>query len=953
MLAQSAGQPLQSFAFGTFVLIPGKHLLLENDGPVRIGGRALDILTVLVKRPGELVSKQELMSQVWPKLVVEEANLKVNMATLRRVLGGTGGEAQYIATVVGRGYRFVAPVRTFNSSDPAPSSHGPALRKHNLPLSATRILGRDDVIAAIRQELFESRLVSIVGPGGIGKTTVALAVADQMVGAYRDGIWIVELAPLKDPSLVPNAIATATGLAAHSANMLAALSEYLRDREMLLLLDSCEHVIDAVAAAASRILAEAPAIKVLLTTREPLRLRGERVRRLAMLEVPVVTGGLTAQQALTFPAVQLFVDRATDRLESFALDDANAPMIGEICRKLDGLALAIELAATRIDAFGVSELLRQLDDRLGLLKGHRAAAERHRTLAATIDWSYELLSASERTLLRRLAVFAGGFTLASACAVAADEKSARAQVVDDLASLVAKSLVTPEERDAGMEYRLLDTTRSYAMEKLATGQEMVPTRQRHAKHFLDVAEEAGAQVDALPRDTWLSRHVGRIGDVRDALAWTFGDGADAALGMALTVATIPFWEQLSLLEECRIAVERALEARFDANRDAGQSCTLLLALGASVLYTRGPLPEVKAALEKALELAEQAGDSRTQLECLRGLSEYDLWTGHARSALTVADRIRGVAAARGDAKSGDNADAQAGSALRYLGNLAASQEHLENIVGRPVRQAASRFEFDQYVAALGSLAAVLWLRGFPEQAIAMAIRQRKEAEASHHAVPLSSAIVHTTLGIASFVGDQQWADELMHFIEKHTVDHHLDVWQAMATCARGRWLLDRSEPFELEGFRRAMAQLQERGLRMRYPSMLANLGEGLAQQGDFKGALGSFEKSLDESQRSGQLWGMSEILRMKGNALRKQAAPGFRAAATDCYQESLRWAREQGALSWELRTATSLVDLCREEGDVAQSEQMLADTYARFTEGFATRDLRVARERLEQRRDTK
>ena len=355
--ADLAQRPSRSFAFGPFVLIPERQLLLKGEAPVRIGSRALDILTALVERPGQLVSKQELLSRVWPNTIVEEGNLKVNMAALRRALGERPGAAQYIATVIGRGYRFVAPVQSFESVGPSFDAGVASTHLHNLPTGTTRIVGRADAIDAIRQELMESRLVSIVGPGGIGKTTVALAAAEQAIGLPRDGVWLVDLAPLKDPSLVPNAIATAIGLAAHSASMLPALGGYLRDREMLLVLDSCEHVIDAVASCAGRILADAAGVKILATSREPLRVKGERVRRLPGLGTPSASSGLKAEEALVFPAIQLFVDRATDRLELFRLSDADAPMAAEICRRLDGLALAIELAATRIDAFGVGGLL--------------------------------------------------------------------------------------------------------------------------------------------------------------------------------------------------------------------------------------------------------------------------------------------------------------------------------------------------------------------------------------------------------------------------------------------------------------------------------------------------------------------------------------------------------------------------------------------------------------------
>src|SRR5262249_13546615 len=319
---------------------------------------------------GEIVSKSELLSRVWQETHVEEGNLKVNLVALRRVLGDGPGASQYIATVVGRGYRFVAPVQPSASASPSFNTNATAPRSHNLPFGTTRIVGRAEAINAIRHELEASRLVSIVGPGGIGKTTVALAVAEQMTQAGpRDGIWLVDLAPLKDPALAPNAIATAIGLEAQSADMLTTLCAFRRDREMLLVLDSCEHIVDAVACCADRILSDAAGVKCIVTSREALGVKGERVRNLPGLDAPPASSRLTAEEALQFPAIQLFVDRATERLESFTFNDAEAPMVAEICRRLDGLALAIELAATRVDVFGVSGLLEQLDDRLRLLTG--------------------------------------------------------------------------------------------------------------------------------------------------------------------------------------------------------------------------------------------------------------------------------------------------------------------------------------------------------------------------------------------------------------------------------------------------------------------------------------------------------------------------------------------------------------------------------------------------------
>ncbi|MBP2558106.1 putative ATPase/DNA-binding winged helix-turn-helix (wHTH) protein [Neorhizobium galegae] len=935
----------RSFAFGPFVLLPERQLLMRGDVPVRIGGRALDILTVLVERPGAVIGKQELLARVWPDTFVEEGNLKVNMAALRRALDEPPGAARYIATVVGRGYRFSAPVHHSGSVHLASDVGVPAALNHNLPTATTRIVGRQDAIDAILRELREARLVSIVGAGGIGKTTVALAVAEHWIGTCKDGVWMVDLSPLKDPSLVPNAIATAIGLTAHSSNMLEALSAFLRSREMLLVFDSCEHIINGIASCADRILAEAPAVRILATSREALRVKSERVRRLPGLGTPAKTAALDAETALTFPAIELFVDRATDRLESFILSDADAPLAAELCRNLDGLALAIELAATRVDAFGLGELIEQLGDRFRLLQGHRGGIERHRTLTATIDWSYELLSEIEQTMLRRLAAFAGIFSLDSACAITIDEHIDRARAVENIASLVAKSLLTAEMHDTQVEYRMLDTTRAYALEKLVANNELEGARQRHAEHCLELVERATSDAERLTRTEWLLRYGPKTNDIRDAMRWAFTSADKAALGVRLTVAAIPFGKQVSLVEECRMAVERALDDSFQSHRSIRDDLVLNLTLGATLLHTRGPLLQVKSSLTKALAIAEQLDDTDMQLACLRGLSEYELWTGDSHSAIAVARKIRALETNGQDAHPGD-ANAQTGSALSWLGALAASRQQLENIVQRPTGRTAqldvARFEFDQRLTAQGSLATVLWLQGFPDQAIAVARRQLEEAEASNYAVSLCSALLHGSLIIAMYVRDYEAAWSYLNSGLEHATKHGLSIWRNMGMCTRGRMCLYTHRPIDLAAYRDALAEVRDGGFRMRYPNYLTNYAEAVARQGDLAVGLAAIDEAIALCESRGQVVGIPEILRIKGNMIRFQE-PANPDKAVECYQRSIELARQGEALSWELRSATSLVKLMRLHGGDNEAEDMLASAYNRFQEGFSTGDLVRAR----------
>ena len=496
-----------AISFGPYRLLAAQRLLLEGDQPVRLGSRAFDILEALVERAGEVVGKEQLIARAWPKTYVEEANLKIQVSALRRALGDGQDGNRYVITVPGRGYNFVAPVRREEPSRaPLPPTVASAAM-HNLPFAVTRMIGREEAVAALVSRLSRQRLVTIVGPGGIGKTTVALAVAERVIASYEHGVWLVDLAPLGDPRLVPSAVATVLGLEIRTEDPLPALVAALRDNRMLLLLDNCEHLIEAVAGLAAALLGGASGVSILATSREPLGVAGEREYRLAPLGSPQASSGLTAAEAAAFPAVQLFVERVTATVEDFALTDANAPLVVEICRRLDGLPLAIEFAAPRVEVLGIEGLAARLDDSLQLLGvRRRTTMPRHRTMRAVVDWSYGLLSEDEQLFFRALGIFAGGFTVEAAAAVAMDAANTRTVAIDRLADLVAKSLVVADVSGAKPRFRLLDTTRAYAIEKLDASGERERIARRHAEYYRDLFERAEREVPARP--TW--RMAGRL-----------------------------------------------------------------------------------------------------------------------------------------------------------------------------------------------------------------------------------------------------------------------------------------------------------------------------------------------------------------------------------------------------------------------------------------------------------
>ncbi|HTV27648.1 MAG TPA: winged helix-turn-helix domain-containing protein, partial [Xanthobacteraceae bacterium] len=467
---ESEGEPSlvdHTVSFGPFRLRPAAHLLLEGDRPIHIGVRALDLLTALIERAGEIVTKDELLVRVWPGVTVDEGNLRTQVALVRKVLRDGQDGARYLMTVPGRGYRFVAPFSIIEAPQAANTQAPLVESASGLPARLTPLVGRADAVGDIAGRLSRHRFVTITGPGGIGKTSVALAVAEQAAASYADGICVVDCAPLLGSSLVARKLASTLGLGIAVDDPTRGLVAFLRGKQLLIILDCCERVVEAAAVLVEELLKGAPGIGILATSREPLRAEGEIVYRLPPLEIPPEAIDLTAADALTYPAVQLFVERVTSSTGQFDLSDTDAPVVADICRKLDGIALAIELAAGRVDVFGLLGVAGRLEDRLRLLSlGRRTALPRHQTLAATLDWSYDALSEAEQAALRQLSIFAGRFTLASAQAVTTDDLATSPDIVEIVASLVSKSLINADVAAAIGYYRLLDTTRAYALKKL-------------------------------------------------------------------------------------------------------------------------------------------------------------------------------------------------------------------------------------------------------------------------------------------------------------------------------------------------------------------------------------------------------------------------------------------------------------------------------------------------------
>ncbi|MGY8710813.1 winged helix-turn-helix domain-containing protein [Bradyrhizobium sp. 18BD] len=505
-------------SFGPFRLDLKQRRLDKGDTPLRLGSRAFDILAHLVERAGTIVSKSDLMEHVWPDVTVDEGCLRVHVASLRKALGDCEAGARYVTTHSGRGYCFVAPVSRSSATVLTNGERRVDDGSCKLPNCPAGTVGRDEAIQQPLAQLVAGRFVSVVGTGGIGKTTIALSVGHRQMEDFAGAVCFVDLGSVNDSLLVPSAVASALGFCIKPDDPTPDLINFLQDRRMLLILDNCEHVIETVAALAERLFIEAPRVHLLATSREPLRVRGEFVYRLPLLGGPPAEAGLSAKRALDFPAVQLFVERVAASGTGFELSDADAPVVGEICRRLDGIALAIEFAAGCVNAWGLKKTLEIPADRFNLLRtGRRTAPPRHKTLSAMLDWSYDLLSEPERLILCRLSTFSSAFTLEDAIAVAADKGVDDTEVIDGLANLVNKSLVAVTPFGDTTNYRLLNAIRSYASGKLVELGEADAIKRRHTACFRGLLERTplsdGVNVEHLD-NTPAGREVRFLGEQR-------------------------------------------------------------------------------------------------------------------------------------------------------------------------------------------------------------------------------------------------------------------------------------------------------------------------------------------------------------------------------------------------------------------------------------------------------
>jgi predicted ATPase/DNA-binding winged helix-turn-helix (wHTH) protein len=930
-----------ALSFGPFSLFAVERLLKKGDEPVPLGGRALDILIALAERAGEVVTRKELISTVWPDVTVEEANLRFQIAALRKALGDGRDDARYISNISGRGYCFVAPVTRSTAARTVPvTAIATTERVQRLPPRPARMVGRDDTVRSLAQRLQAWRFVSIVGPGGIGKTTVAISVAHRLIDGFHNAVFFIDLAALTDPQLVPTAVASALGFAVQTQDPVVGLLAFIGDRRILLVLDNCDHVIGVAAALAERIVSEAPQAHILATSREALRVEGEHVHLLYSLDCPPEDAGLTATEALRYPAARLFMERAAASGYGVALSDIDAPIVARSCRRLDGVALAIELAASRVGSLGIRETAELLDNRFSLLW------QRHETLNAMLDWSYNLLSEREKAVLCRLSVFVGAFTLQAASSVTSETEADEADATDAVTSLVAKSLISTTAINDSTYYRLLDTTRAYAAAKLGVRGETDRIARRHAMFYSRFLEHDEI-IQSLFGEHDLSRYALHIGNVRAALGWALSDHGDAACGVELATWAAPLFFGLSLFEECRGWCERALAALDASSRGTRQEMILQEALALASMFTRGHTDQIRTEYESGLALAEAFADRARQLRLLAGLNIFLTRLGDIRGALPVSEQGGVIAQAARHPFGTVWAEWGVGNTHHFMGNQAAAKLHFERGMALEVELGtfnAHLFGFDPRIFALVGLARTLWLRGFSDQALRIVQNALDEAASRGHPVSVCVSLVYVST-LLLWTGDLLKAGDLIEQLIVYAGRYSLAPYRVLGIALKGELAIAREEPEAgLDLLRGALETLRAQQFNLLITRFIGALAEGLRKTGEFKEALFTINGAIARATNSGVEINLSELLRIKSQIL---VAQHDRESALNCLTEALTVARAQSALAWELRSAMALARLLAEDSQRGQARHALAIVYDRFTEGFETTDLKLARTLLE------
>jgi predicted ATPase/DNA-binding winged helix-turn-helix (wHTH) protein/tetratricopeptide (TPR) repeat protein len=927
----------RNLQFGPFELSSKERVLRREGEVLPLGSRALDLLIYLVGRPGEVIAKQELIDHVWPDVTVEEGSIRVHVAAIRKALGDGQFGNRYIANIKGRGYSFVGNV--VSRAGGTESGNAKLRQQGRLPVRPITMIGRETVVSEVCDKLQEERFVTLLGPGGIGKTTIALAVGRAVAEEFGGKVHFVDLESLTDPRHVVGAVATSLGLALKSKDPGPELVDLVRSRKLLIILDSCEHVIEAVALVAEQLYQETEQVHLLATSRELLKVEGEHCCRVLPLDFPPDGSQQTANAVLQYPAVQLFVRRVAAKAGSIALTNEEAPFIAEMCRKLDGMPLAIELAAGQVAALGLRNIVSRLVSRLELLNlSHRTTVPRHRTLKATLDWSHDLLSDAEKIALRRIAPFVGHFTLEGARYVAGELGAGTGEIFDAIAGLVEKSLIATRIDEVQAQYRLLDTTRAYALEKLEEHAEVDIVLRRHAEYVAGYLESQKEVLSALPGAERVAAYSDQLSNVRAALEWSFGPHGDDETATRLAAASMQLLLELSLLVECQAWAERAMARLGNPYQNSRHAMEISASLPLALMHTEGNDQRVRTAFASALEVAIDQGDLAYELRILSGLFMYSHWNMDIRGASDIAVRSRELALKTRDPDDMALAEAMLAASDHLLGNHLAAQLHCET--GLRYLASGPRLRTEQYLFhytsfLLVGMARSLLYRGLLDQSLDYAKRAREEGKKSGHPATFCRSlalVVPVFLAMADLRQSDQYIGELTDL----SAAHSLVPYRAIAIGLKGQWLLLQDNRIDaVQLLKRALEELRAQRHEMLNMDFTCDLAAALVHLGEHEQALTLVSNAIEQQQRADKFLHMPALFRTKGLILASRSAEDYFEAEASLLL-AIDWAKRQSAGLFELKAATSIAELLLKQDRVPEACKHLSAALDRTPGGIVS-----------------